>query len=187
MVTPIENEACPLDLAPTSSTTAALVVGDSLAMTLMKMKGFTSEGFSMNHPGGSLGRRLLTRVTDVMRCGMDNPIVDVSLDFQEMLLEIARQRSGAVSVVYSNYALAGLVTDFDIRVAFSSGLDIYSSSAKDIMNPNPHFVYSDVKAIEALDLMQNREHPFLVLPVVDRSNNQVVGMVHLHDLVAKGI
>ena len=187
LFTPVDGEACPLNLAPTSSTTAALVVGDALAMALMKMRGFEPEHFAQLHPGGQLGRRLLTSVADIMRSGENNPVVNVNETVRTMLLEIARMQSGAVSVIDSGFKLLGLVTDYDIRKFLVQDSDMFSLSIDDVMNPNPVFIYSDAKAMEALELMEKRERPFLVLPVLDRSTERVVGLVHLHDLVAKGL
>jgi len=187
LFTPVETEACPLNLAPTSSTTAALVVGDALAVALMKMRGFKPEDFALLHPGGQLGKRLIMTVADIMRSGTANPVVKVSDTVQNMLYEITGKLSGAVSVVDDNGRLLGLVTDHDIRNALEEGKNFFSLSIADIMNKNPISIHTDAKAIDALGLMENRDHPFLVLPVLDQQNKQVVGMVHLHDLVSQGL
>ncbi len=187
LVTPIDKEACPLDLVPTSSTTAALVVGDALAITLMKMRGLTPEDFAVFHPGGQLGRRILTTVSDIMRAGLDNPVVNNKDSVQDMLYQITSKRSGAVSVINDQGVLVGLVTDFDIRRVLEQEIDIFKLNVADIMNNNPTSVFSDEKAFHALNLMKDRGTPFSVLPVLDRPNNQVVGMIHLHDLVAAGL
>ena len=185
--TPVDLEACPLNLAPTSSTTAALVVGDALALTLMKLKGFQPEQFASIHPGGQLGKRLLIDVSDVMRVDDRNPVVQIDDPVRQTLLEITSKHSGAASVVDSDYKLAGLVTDYDIRVALERGDDVLNLTNLEIMNHDPTYIFSDEKAIKALEIMENRERPFLVLPVLDRSTSKVVGMVHVHDLVAKGL
>jgi len=185
--TPVDLEACPLNLAPTSSTTAALVVGDALALTVMKLKGFQPEQFASIHPGGQLGKRLLIDVSDVMRVGDRNPVVQINDPVRQTLLEITSKHSGAASVVDSDYKLAGLVTDYDIRVALERGDDVLNLTNLEIMNHDPTYIFSDEKAIKALEIMENRERPFLVLPVLDRSTSKVVGMVHVHDLVAKGL
>jgi len=187
LCTPVDEEACPLNLAPTSSTTAALVVGDALAMTLMKMRGFEPENFAALHPGGQLGKRLLMTVSDIMRSGNDNPIVTVADTVHDMLYEIANKRCGAVSVVDADGKLVGLVTDHDIRRVLEQDKNLFSLGIPDIMNANPTFIHSEAKAIEALELMENRATPFLVLPVVQEQGAKVVGMIHLHDLVAKGL
>jgi len=184
--TPIEEEACPLNMAPTCSTTAALVVGDALAMALMKLRNFQPEDFALLHPGGQLGKRLLLTVGDIMRSREANPIIRVTASLREMLCEITSKRAGAVSVVDEAHQLLGLVTDYDIRHVLERGGDIFSMTISDIMNKTPTFVYTDEKAIRALEIMEKREKPFLVLPVLDRQE-KVVGMIHLHDLVARGL
>ena len=185
--TPIEEEACPLNLAPTSSTTAALVVGDALAVALMKMRDFQPEHFAAFHPGGQLGKRLLLNVSDIMRGGDDNPVLDSRKTVQDMLVQITSKRSGAVSVVDENGRLLGLITDYDVRKVLENGKDIFSLSPAEIMNKNSVFIYSDEKAITAVELMRTREKPFLLLPVLERQSEKVVGMVHLQDLVNKGL
>jgi len=184
--TPIEEEACPLNMAPTCSTTAALVVGDALAIALMKLRNFQPEDFALLHPGGQLGKRLLLTVGDIMRSREANPIIRVTASLREMLYEITSKRAGAVSVVDEAHHLLGLVTDYDIRHVLERGGDIFSMTISDIMNKTPTFVYTDEKAIRALEIMEKREKPFLVLPVLDRQE-KVVGMIHLHDLVARGL
>jgi len=184
--TRVEAEACPLNLAPTSSTTAALVFGDALAMCLMKMRGFQPENFSRFHLGGQLGKRLLMTVGDIMRKGNQNPVVNVNDTFPNMLSMITRKLSGAVTVVANDGQLLGLVADFDIRKVLEKGGDLFALSISEIMNGSPTSIRSDAKAIEGLQLMENREHPFLVLPVLEQSGKKVVGMVHFHDLVAQG-
>ena len=187
LYTPVTEEACPLNLAPTSSTTAALVVGDALAMSLMKKRGFDPEHYAQLHPGGQLGKRLLITVADLMRSGEENPVVNVNDTVREMLYEITSKRCGAVSVADDESHLLGLVTDYDIRKIVEESADIFSLNIKDIMNKHPTHICSDEMAFTALELMENRGKPFLVLPVLERGNNKVVGMVHLHDLVAKGL
>ena len=186
LITPVKEEACPLNMAPTSSTTAALVLGDALAMTLMKMRKFQPTDFALYHPGGQLGKRLLLKVKDVMRLGESNPIIHESNDTRTMLFEITSKRAGAISVVDHAQGLLGLVTDFDIRRTLESGKNLFDLSIRDIMNPEPNFVYEDEMAIHALEMMEKREKPISVLPVLD-SNSKVVGMVHLHDLVSRGL
>lgn len=187
LYTPVKEEACPLDLAPTSSTTAALVVGDALAMTLMRKRGFTPEHFAVLHPRGQLGKRLLMTVGDLMRGGEENPVVNINGSIPDMLYEISSKRCGAVSVVDDDAGLVGLVTDRDIRKILEDREDIFSLSIRDVMNASPTYIYSHEKAFDALNIMEQREKPFLVLPVVDCQTKTVVGMIHLHDLVAKGL
>jgi len=186
LYTPIKKEACPLNLAPTSSTTAALVVGDSLAVTLMKHRGFTSETFALYHPGGQLGKRLNLTVEDLMRSGRGNPMIHVKTPVPRMLSEITAKRTGAISIVDHNKKLLGLVTDYDIRRAVEKGKNILKEKIEGIMNPTPIFVYSDEKAVKALEIMENRDKPISLLPVLNRKK-RVVGMIHLHDLLSRGL
>jgi arabinose-5-phosphate isomerase len=181
----IPREACPLNLAPTSSTTAALVLGDAIAVTLMKLKRVSKADFARHHPGGQLGRRLLLRVQDVMRTGPRNPIVKIDDTVKHMLALITEGQAGAISVVGKGNALAGLVTDYDVRRVLERGEAIFDLRIRDIMNPNPTVVYQDQMATEALDLMRS-ERKKQALPVLDRSQ-KVVGMVHILDLVSAGI
>lgn len=180
-------EACPMNLAPTSSTTVALVVGDALAVVLMKLRNFQPENFALYHPGGQLGKRLLLTVGDVMRSGADNPVIPANATTRAMLLEMTGKRMGATSVVDEEGKLRGLVTDYDVRRALEQGRDLFAMTIADIMNPRPSFIYSDEKATVALEQMENREKPFLLLPVLRRESGTVVGMIHLHDLVARGL
>lgn len=184
--TAVEDEACPLNIAPTCSTTAALVVGDALAMALMKLRGFQPEDFAVNHPGGQLGKRLLLTVGDIMRSGAANPVVPVSSDVRLMLTEITRQRAGAVSIVDDEQRLLGLVTDYDIRCVLESQQDVFGLTIPEIMNATPECVFEDANAYLALEKMEKRTKPISVLPVLNRQE-KVVGMIHLHDLMAHGL
>ncbi len=186
LVTPIREEACPLNMAPTCSTTVALVLGDALAMALMKLRQFEPTDFALYHPGGQLGKRLLLIVADVMRTGEDNPVIFLNQDVKGMLWEMTSKRMGAVSVLDEQNRLLGLITDFDIRQTLERGLDLFALSIADVMNPKPTWVYLDEKAIEALEFMEKREKPISVLPVLNREE-KVVGMVHIHDLINKGL
>ena len=186
LLTPVEEEACPLNMAPTCSTTAALVVGDALAMALMKLRNFQPEEFALYHPGGQIGKRLLLTVRDLMRTGARNAVVNQKATVQEMFSELTAKHLGAVSVVDDAGKLAGFVTDYDIRRVIGEGKNIFTMSIKDIMNPNPVRVNVDEKAFQALKIMEEREKPLAVLPVVD-AGSIVHGMIHLHDLIDKGL
>jgi len=186
LLTPVEEEACPLNMAPTCSTTAALVVGDALAMALMKLRNFQPEEFALYHPGGQIGKRLLLTVRDLMRTGERNPVVNLKASVQQMFSELTAKHTGAVSVVDDAGRLAGLITDYDIRRAIGDGKNIFTMSIRDIMNASPVRVNMDEKAIQALKIMEEREKPLAVLPVVD-SESIVRGMIHLHDLIDKGL
>jgi arabinose-5-phosphate isomerase len=156
-------------------------------MALMKLRGFKSEHFALFHPGGQLGKRLTMTVADIMRSGENNPVVNVDGTLNAMLYEITGKLSGAVSVVDDEGQLLGLVTDRDIRNVLENGKDLFSLTITDIMNDNPTYIRTDEMAVTALDLMENRETPFMVLPVLEPNSKKVVGIMHLHDLVTKGL
>ncbi len=184
--TPVKAEACPHNLAPTCSTTAALAAGDALAIALMKLRRFGRKSFALNHPGGRLGRRLTLKVSDIMRGGEDNPVVPANVSAGKMLVEITRKRAGAVSVVDRRGRLVGLVTDFDIRRCLEKGLDIRKLPVQRIMNRKPTTIRPSALAARAVEIMENRKTPFNVLPVVD-SRGRAVGMIQIHDLRARGL
>lgn len=186
LLTPVDEEACPLNLAPTCSTTVALAVGDALAVCLMKQRGFRAEQFAKNHPGGRLGRRLNLRVADIMRTGEDNPVIRPEASVEEMLDVMTAKRAGAVCVVDARGRLLGLITDFDIRRLLAGGLDILSASIREIMNPRPTTVRPETLAAHACAVMDDRKNPFNVLPVVDRSG-RAAGLLQIHDLRARGL
>jgi arabinose-5-phosphate isomerase len=182
----IVKEACPLNLAPTASTTGALAVGDAIAVALMKLKNVTADDFARHHPGGQLGRRLLLTVGDVMRKDAQNPVISVGSSIKEMLVRMTEFHVGAISVIDDSARFLGLVTDYDVRKALESEDDIRKIRISEIMNPSPLTISADDKAIEALELMRRRSKPTAVLPVVD-NYGKVIGMVHLHDLVSAGL
>lgn len=182
----VPREACPLNLAPTASTTAALAVGDAIAVTLMKMKNIGPADFARHHPGGQLGRRLLLTVGDVMRKDDENPVISGDRPVEEMIVQMTAFLVGAISVISRRGELLGLVTDYDIRKALASKKGISSMKIPDIMNPSPIVVFNDQMAVEALELMRSRKKPITVLPVLNRKN-KVVGMVHIHNLIAAGL
>ena len=182
----VPREACPLNLAPTASTTAALAVGDAIAVTLMKIKNIGTADFARHHPGGQLGRRLLLTVGDVMRKDDENPIISHDQPVEEMIVQMTAFLVGAISVVSRRGELLGLVTDYDIRKALASKKGIASMKITEIMNPSPIVVHSDQMAVDALELMRSRKKPITVLPVLNRKN-KVVGMVHIHNLIAAGL
>jgi len=186
LITPIEEEACPLNMAPTCSTTAALVLGDAIAMALMKLRNFQLADFALFHPGGQLGKRLLLTVGDCMRKDDANPVIDLSQSIRTMLCEMTSKRAGAVSVIDDQHRLLGLITDFDIRRTLEEGHDPLGLTIAEVMNSKPNWVYKDELAINVLEFMEKREKPISVLPVLDR-HEKVVGMVHLHDFLSRGI
>lgn len=182
---PVE-EACPLNLAPTSSTTAALAVGDALAVALMKRRKFGAGDFARNHPGGRLGRRLSLTVADVMRGGDDNPVVRLDAGVRRLLLEITRKQAGAASIVDARGRFVGLVTDYDLRHALETGKNPFTLPIKALMNSRPATVRPEDSAAKAVSVMEDRKNPFSVLPVVDR-RGRAVGLIQVHDLRARGL
>jgi len=182
----IPREACPLNLAPTSSTTATLVVGDAIAVALMKLKRISADDYARSHPGGQLGRRLLLRVEDVMRTGDRSPTIAINDSVRTMLARITEGQAGAISVVTAAGRLAGLVSDYDVRKALETAPDLFELRIRDIMNPDPLCAFVDQLASEALDMMRNRPKPLAVLPVLTRKR-KVVGMLHIGDLASAGL
>ncbi len=185
LLTPVLKEACPLDLAPTSSTTIALIAGDAIAMALMELKNFKEEDFALYHPAGRLGKRLALRIDDVMRKGKDKAEISKDASFEIILEEITNKRVGAVAVV-DNEKLIGLITDFDIRSAMSKNSFNKNLTANQIMNPNPIHFFSENKAYDVLLEMENRKNPISVAPIVDK-NFIYLGMISIHDLLQKGL
>ncbi|MDE2291163.1 MAG: CBS domain-containing protein, partial [Elusimicrobia bacterium] len=183
---PVPNEACPHNLAPTCSTTAALAAGDALAVALMGVRGFGREHFALNHPAGRLGRRLTLKVSDIMRGGEDNPVVRSDVSAMQMLVELTRKRAGAVSVVDRRGKLVGLITDYDIRRCLEQGLDIRKLPVARIMNVRPTTIAPGTLAARAVEIMEGRKNPFNVLPVAN-SRGRSVGMIQIHDLRARGL
>ena len=183
----VKKEACPLGLAPTSSTTAALAFGDALAMALMGKHHFTSKQFAMFHPGGSLGRKLLLTVGDIMHGGNENPVVKGTATVTEALFIITDKGLGAVSVVDENDIMIGLLTDGDIRRGLSKGMDFLQRSVMELMTKNPKFITREKLAAQALHIMESHKpKPITVLPVVDEERH-VIGLLHMTDLVRQGV
>jgi len=180
----VPREACPLGLAPTSSTTATLAMGDALAVALLKRKQFRAEDFRRNHPGGSLGERLKVAVREVMLTGDRVPMVDEQAPVQQALLEINAKNIGAVLVVTATGELKGIVTDGDIRRLLTTDRGrIDRARLIEVMTPDPVSIGPDVMAADALSLMQSKE--ITILAVVD-NEGKLQGILHLHDLLGKG-
>lgn len=186
IITPVLQEACPLALAPTSSTTIALMLGDAIAMCLMELKGFQKDDFALYHPAGRLGKRLSLRVDDVMRKDERCATVREDATLEDILHEISSRHLGATAVTNDAGTLLGFITDFDIRNWLSQSKGKLETTAKEIMNPNPSRFASGRKAYDVLVEMENRERPISVAPVVD-SSNQLLGIILLHDLLQKGL
>jgi arabinose-5-phosphate isomerase len=180
----VEKEACPHNLAPTASTTAALAIGDALAVTLLKSRGFTREDFARAHPAGSLGRRLLLYVSDVMHTGATIPQVGEDANLREALLEMTGKGLGMTGVVDRHGALAGIFTDGDLRRVLARGVDVYNAKITDVMTRNPKTTRADRLAVEIVQLMQTLKINGLF--VVD-DKNHVLGALNMHDLFRAGI
>ncbi len=180
------EEACPFNMVPTTSSTVIMVLGDAMAVVLMKMRDFDLTDYALLHPGGQIGKRLTMRVSDVMLKGSNNPIINISDSVKNCISEISRKLAGAVSVVDNEGKIMGLVTDYDIRKHIEKEENIFSMEIEDIMNPDPTFVYEDEKAFSALKIMQEREKPITILSVLNRKNI-VAGMLRMHDLVKEGL
>lgn len=180
------EEACAFNMAPTTSSTVSMVLGDAIAVALMKMRGFNLTDYARLHPGGQLGKRLIMTVGDVMLKGNANPLINISDSVKNCILRISEKQAGAVSVVGDNGKLLGLVTDYDIRKHLEKEENIFTMKIVDIMNPKPTFIYDDEKAFSALKIMKEREKPITILPVLNREDI-VVGMLRLQDLVKEGL
>ncbi len=183
----VEKEACPLGLAPTASTTAALAMGDALAMALLAARNFTEQDFAVFHPGGSLGRKLLLTVENVMRSGEDNPIIKAGRTAKEALFVMTSTGVGATSVVDGDGKFIGLVTDGDVRRCLAKGPEFLNEPVENFMTRAPETITKERLAASALSLMEKHQpRPITVLPVVDEENIPV-GIVHLTDLLRQGV
>lgn len=179
--TTVEKEACPHNLAPTSSTTAQLVMGDALAVSLLEYRGFSERDFARVHPGGSLGKKMYLTVGDIY-INNEAPCVDIDASLKQVIVEISSKRLGA-AVVLDNDSIAGIITDGDLRRMLEKYDKIESLKAKDIMTRNPKTITGDKLAINAFNLMEN--HNITQLAVIEEG--KYVGMVHLHDILKEGI
>jgi arabinose-5-phosphate isomerase len=182
----VESEACPLNLAPTSSTTAAMVLGDALAGCVLTLKGFSTEDFSRLHPSGALGRRLLFRVKDLMHSGDDLPLAVSGTLMRDALVTLTGKAMGAVVVVSDTGGLLGIFTDGDLRRAVLRHENLLDVQIDRLMTENPIVVQESRMAAEALSLMENRPSQISVIPVLD-GENKVVGIIRVHDLVQAGL
>lgn len=184
----VDREACPLNLAPTTSTTVALAIGDALAMTLMHLKQLTPENFALNHPAGRLGKRLTLTVADLMHSAIDNPTIAPQASWLEIISAITTGGLGAVNVVDPEGKLLGLITDGDLRRVFSKlqPADLATLEAASVMTANPITVCPEQLAYDALKLMENRTSQIAVLPVVD-PNQTCLGLIRLHDIARSGL
>jgi arabinose-5-phosphate isomerase len=182
--THVKEEACPYDLAPTASTTAALAMGDALAVALLMKRNFTAEDFAYFHPGGSLGKRLSLEIREIMITGENIPVVSEDTNFTDAIFEITSKRLGATCVVDKNGVLTGIITDGDLRRLLEKTLDIKNLKARDVMTRNPKVSKGNYLASFALQHMEN--YKITVLIITD-DDNKPVGIVHLHDLINLGL
>jgi len=180
----VAEEACPLGLAPTSSTTAALVMGDALAVSLLEVKGFTRDDFALSHPGGSLGKRLLLMVSDIMHSGDEIPLVQEVASVTEALLEMTEKKLGMTAVIDQQRQVLGVFTDGDLRRMLGRNLDVHDSKIVDVMTTACEVIRANILAAEAMKIMQQKKINALLVVGED---NKLVGALNMHDLVRAGI
>ncbi len=180
----VKKEACPLGLAPTASTTAALAMTDALAVCLLELKGFKEKDFAFFHPGGALGRRLLLMVSDIMRVGKNNPVVKEDEKVSKVLFKITQSRAGSATVVGKDGRLSGIFTDGDLRRHFKTDLKLPQRKIKEVMTKNPTAVYQDMLAAEAMRILQEKRID--EVPVVDKKRRPV-GLLDVQDLLKAGL
>ncbi|HZF26826.1 MAG TPA: KpsF/GutQ family sugar-phosphate isomerase [Steroidobacteraceae bacterium] len=180
----VPAEACPLNLAPTASTTATLAMGDAIAVALLKHRGFTEEDFARSHPGGSLGRRLLLHVEDIMRTGKDVPMVHAETPLAQGLVEMSRKGLGMTAIVDAGQRVLGIFTDGDLRRSFDRQVDVHATRMDEVMTRGGRTISPKALAAEAVHLME--EHRITALPVVD-ADGVLVGALNFHDLLRAGV
>jgi arabinose-5-phosphate isomerase len=180
----IEKEACTLGLVPTASTTASLAMGDALAVALLEARGFTIKDFARSHPGGTLGKRLLLHVDDLMHTGDAIPKVKKDNLLSKALIEMSRKRMGMTTIVNDDGTLAGVFTDGDLRRALDKNLDVHTTKVAAVMTANCRTITLGMLAIEAVKIMQ--EHKIMTLVVTDK-NHMPIGAIHMHDLLKSGL
>lgn len=180
----VTSEACPLDLAPTSSTTATLVMGDALAIALLEARGFTAEDFAFSHPGGALGRKLLLRVSDIMHSGDEIPRVAADASLSQALMVMTDKGFGMTTVMDANNTLLGIYTDGDLRRSIDKGIDIRSAKVGELMNTNPKILRDNTLAAEALQVMEQAK--INVLLINDEQKN-LVGVLKINDILRAGV
>jgi len=180
----VKKEACPMGLAPTSSTTVTLVLGDALAVALLEARGFTEEDFARSHPGGRLGKRLLVHVKDIMHSGDATPKCLPETPLSDAILEITSKKLGATLVIDANNNLIGIFTDGDLRRSFEEGVDLQNITIGEIAHKNCITTNANELAVNVVNLMQEKK--ITILPVVNDSN-KVEGIIHMHDLLKAGI
>jgi arabinose-5-phosphate isomerase len=180
----VEQEACPLNLAPTSSTTAALAMGDALAIALLEARGFTESDFAKSHPGGALGRRLLLHIADIMHSGADIPKVGADASMRDGLVEMTNKGLGMTVVVDADNIVVGIFTDGDLRRSLDQGMDVHNCGISEVMTCHCQIAHADMLAAEALQIMQEKK--INAIPIVDQ-NRCLVGVISMHDLLRAGV
>lgn len=180
----VDEEACPNNLIPTSSTTAALVMGDALAVVILEKRGFSPQDFALLHPGGNLGKKLLLKVSDIMHRGNDIPIVNQKANMKEIILMMTSKRFGTTAVINDKKELVGIFTDGDLRRLVERTEDILGLKAKDVMSKNPKTIGENELAAKALNQMEH--HKITCLIAVDKKRKPI-GIVHMHDLLSAGV
>jgi len=179
----VPQEACPLGLAPTTSTTATLVMGDALAVSLLEARGFTAEDFALSHPGGALGRKLLLHVADIMHSGDELPHVTRDASLRDALLEITRKNLGLTVIVDDLMKIEGIFTDGDLRRIFDMGIDFQRATIGEVMTPGGIRVRPNMLAVEALNLMQTKN----ITSILVADDDHLLGVVHMHDMLRAGV
>ncbi len=182
----VRKEACPFNLAPTASTTVTLMLGDAIAVALIKMRGFKEEDFALRHPGGALGRRLILKVSDLMHTGADIPLVKSDVLIKDAIFEITSKKLGFTVVMDENNNLLGIVTDGDLRRALSKFSDVLNRKVSEIMTVNPKWILQDELAAKALQVMESYSITSLFV-FDDEKKKSLVGVIHLHDILKAGI
>ena len=180
----VASEACPLNLAPTTSTTVTLVMGDALAIALLEARGFSAEDFAFSHPGGALGRKLLLRVSDIMHSDQEMPKVADGAPLSAALLEMTEKGFGMTTVVDSDAQLIGVFTDGDLRRAVDRGTDINAATVSELMSPQPKTVHDSILAAEALKVMEDNSITALI---VEDDQHHPIAVLHLHDILRAGV
>jgi arabinose-5-phosphate isomerase len=180
----VDEEACPNNLVPTSSTTAALVMGDALAIALLEERHFSAEDFALLHPGGYLGKRLLLKVKDIMHTGTDIPIISEDANMKEVILEMTSKRFGATTIVNEKKELVGIFTDGDLRRLVEKTEEIFKLKAREVMTRNPKTISEEELAAKAINRM---EFYNITCLIVADGKKEPIGILHLHDLLKAGV
>ena len=180
----VSQEACPLGLAPTSSTTATLVMGDALAVALLNARGFTADDFALSHPGGSLGKRLLLRLNDIMHSGDRLPVVNTKAKIKDALVEMSLKGLGMTAIIDDEHQLQGLFTDGDLRRILDERVDIHNDNIESVMTKHPTVAHQDMLAAEGLKIMEDKKINGLIIV---NDNNTPIGAMNMHDLLKSGV